>query len=143
MAFQKGQSGNKDGRPRGTVNRRTKLLRLLFEGEAEALGRRAIDMALAGDVPCLKLCLERILPALKDSPVCVQLPEIGDDATSVLAFSRAVIDNVTQGKITPLEGDLIMGMLEKYGRAINLHDLEGRISAMEETVRLQKLEKRR
>ncbi len=140
MAFQKGQSGNKDGRPRGTVNRRTRLLRLLFEGEAQTLGRRAIDMALAGDVPCLKLCLERILPALKDSPVCIQLPEIGDDTSSVLVFSRAIIENVTQGKITPSEGDLIMGMLEKYGRAINLQELEKRIVAMEETVQLQKQE---
>jgi hypothetical protein len=34
----------------------------LLEGEAEALTRKAVDMALAGDAAALRLCLEGIVP---------------------------------------------------------------------------------
>ena len=33
----------------------------LLDGEAEALTRKAVEMALAGDTVALRLCLERIL----------------------------------------------------------------------------------
>jgi hypothetical protein len=33
----------------------------LLDGEAEALTRKAIEMAMAGDTTALRLCLERIL----------------------------------------------------------------------------------
>jgi hypothetical protein len=36
----------------------------VLHGEAEALTGKAIELALAGDVQCLKLCLDRILPSL-------------------------------------------------------------------------------
>ena len=45
MPFQPGQSGNPDGRPRGARNRRTIALENLVEGGADAITRKAIDMA--------------------------------------------------------------------------------------------------
>jgi hypothetical protein len=47
--FQKGQSGNPVGRPRGSTNRAARAAELLLDGEAEALTRKAIELALAGD----------------------------------------------------------------------------------------------
>src|SRR5262249_39105368 len=60
--FQKGQSGNLAGRPPGSRNEATLAAEILLEGEAEALTRQAIELALEGDRTALKLCLERILP---------------------------------------------------------------------------------
>jgi hypothetical protein len=60
--FQKGRSGNPAGRQRGCRNRATLAAEVLLEGEAEALTRRAIELALEGDTTALKLCLERIVP---------------------------------------------------------------------------------
>jgi len=56
--FQKGVSGNPNGRPKGSRNSATLATEAMLDGEAEALLREAIDMALAGDTVALKLCLE-------------------------------------------------------------------------------------
>jgi hypothetical protein len=58
--FEKGRSGNPAGRPRGSVNSATRAAALLLDGEAEALMRKAVEAALAGDPAALRLCLDRI-----------------------------------------------------------------------------------
>jgi SNF2-related domain len=40
----------------------------LMTGEAEALTRKAIDLALAGEATALRLCLDRILPPRRERP---------------------------------------------------------------------------
>ena len=60
--FAPGQSGNQNGRPKGARGKATMIAEALLDGEAEKLTRKAIEMALAGSEPCLRLCMERILP---------------------------------------------------------------------------------
>src|SRR5687768_16932362 len=67
--FQKGQSGNPDGRPKGSRNATTLAVESLLDGEAEALTRKAVELAIAGDIAALRLCLDRVLPPRKDRPV--------------------------------------------------------------------------
>ena len=50
------------GRKPGPRNRTTIVAAALLEGDAEALTRKAIELALAGDVGMLKFLLGRILP---------------------------------------------------------------------------------
>jgi len=59
--FEKGRSGNPAGRPRGCRNRSTEAARLLLQGEAEALARKAVELALGGDPVALRLCLDRLI----------------------------------------------------------------------------------
>ena len=66
--FQKGQSGNPKGRPVGSRNRVSLACDKLLEGEAEAITRKAIELAKAGDGPALRLCLDRIAPARRTAP---------------------------------------------------------------------------
>ena len=72
--FEKGTSGNPSGRPRGSRNATTLALEVLLDGQAQALTQKAIDLALTGDIPALRLCLDRILPPRKDRPVSFTLP---------------------------------------------------------------------
>src|SRR6516225_4824452 len=59
--FEKGRSGNPAGRPRGSRNRSTLAAQLLLQGEAEALTRKAVELALGGDPTALRLCLDRLI----------------------------------------------------------------------------------
>ena len=44
------------------------LARSLLAGEAEALTRKAVEMALGGDVVALRLCIERLVPVARHEP---------------------------------------------------------------------------
>jgi hypothetical protein len=48
----------------GSRNKATLAAPILLDGEAQGLTRRAIEAALAGDMLAMKLCLERVLPAV-------------------------------------------------------------------------------
>src|SRR5689334_3084270 len=66
--FSKGQSGNPRGKPKGARHRSTLAAEALLDGEAEALTRKAIEMALAGESTALRLCLNRILSPRRERP---------------------------------------------------------------------------
>src|SRR5215216_3922116 len=94
MAFQKGQSGNPQGKPKGTRHRVTMAAETLLEGEAEAITRKAIELAKQGDGPALRLCMDRIYPARKDRPVRFGLPPIERAADAVASHGRSSVPSL-------------------------------------------------
>ena len=90
MPFQKGESGNPAGRPRGARNRTTVLLENLLAVDAEAIGRKAIELAKAGDIAAIRMCMDRLAPARKDEPVVFDLPPLATAADSVAAAASIV-----------------------------------------------------
>src|SRR6516162_10640502 len=74
--FPPGVSGNPAGRLPGTRNRATMAAEALLDGEAQALTRKAIELALAGDTVALRLCLERIMPARKSRTLKLKMPSM-------------------------------------------------------------------
>ena len=100
--FQKGVSGNPNGRPKGSRNNATLAAEALLAGEAEKLTRKCIDLALDGDPIALRLCMERIYPARKDRPVEFSLPPINTarDAADVMS---SVMNAVAAGQLTPAD----------------------------------------
>jgi Family of unknown function (DUF5681) len=109
--FMPGRSGNPAGRPKGARNRSTIAAELLLEGEAQALTRKAIELALAGDTAALRLCLERLLPPRKDRAVALDLPAI-ESADDVARAVGAVLAAVGDGRITPGEAGEVMGLID-------------------------------
>jgi hypothetical protein len=45
------------GKPKGARHRATRAMEALLEGESEALTRKAVEVALAGDAVALWLCM--------------------------------------------------------------------------------------
>jgi hypothetical protein len=128
--FQKGQSGNPSGRPKGARNKATLAMEILLDGETDRLARKAVEMALAGDTTALRLCLERIMPARKDRPVTFALPKLETPADAVTA-TAALVDAVASGDITPGEAAELSKLVEGFIRAVEVHDVQVRLERLE------------
>ncbi len=128
--FQKGQSGNPDGRPKGSRNVTTVALESLLDGQATALTQKAIDLALSGDMAALRLCLDRILPPRKDRPLSFDFPAITNAAEAAKAMS-AILAAVASGEITPSEASEIGKLVDSYVRTVEATELAARIEQLE------------
>lgn len=122
-------SGN-PGRPRGARHKATVAAMALLDGEAARLTRKAVEVALAGDVTALRLCLERIAPARKDAPVAFPLPAM-QSAGDAARAAGAVLEAVAEGELTPTEGAHVMSLVDAYRRTLEASELEVRLAALE------------
>lgn len=109
----------------------TRAIEVLLEGQGEALTQKAVDLALSGDTTALRLCLERIAPPRKDTPVCFDLPPI-QSAVQAAETAQAVLQAVSAGQLTPLEGASVMGLLEQYRRTLELSEFDQRLQVLEQ-----------
>jgi hypothetical protein len=106
---------------------------MLLDGEAEALTRKAVEMALAGDIIALRLCLDRILPPRKGRLVTLDLPSV-TDATKVQTALTRIVTAAVEGEITPDEAGALTNIIEAQRRAIETVELEARMRAIEERI---------
>ena len=129
--FQPGQSGNPAGRPKGSRNRSTLALEAIFEGKAEAITRKAIELALGGDTQAIRMCLDRLSPPRKDRPVTFELPAI-DSAADLSRATNALLQAVAAGDLTPAEAADISKSVDAHVRAIQATDLNERLLRIEQ-----------
>ena len=129
--FPKGVSGNPRGRPMGSRNNATLACEALLAGQAEALTQKAVDMALAGDVTALKLCIERICPVRRDRPVRFKLPAV-TSARDAADISAAVMAAVSNGDITLSEASEIGKLIDSYVKAYQVAELDDRTARVEQ-----------
>ena len=101
----------------GSRNKATLAVQELFDTEAETIGRKAIELALAGDMTAIRLVLERILPPRRDMPINIELPDLAkiEDTTSVMTN---IISAVASGEITPSEVEAISSLVEQQRKNI-------------------------
>ena len=128
--FQPGQSGNPNGRPRGSRNRVTMLAETLVDDAAEEVVGRVIEFAKQGDPASCRLLMDRILPVRKERPTPFTLPAIGSVHDLPLAFA-AITAAVAEGEITLSEAAEASRLLENYAKAVEMTDLATRIEALE------------
>ena len=131
--WRKGASGNRAGKPRGARHKATLAAETLLEGEAEALSRKAVELALRGDVSALRLCLDRIVPPRKDRPVCFELPAMNESKDAVTA-SAAIVAAVSAGELTPTEAAELSKVVDGYSRTLQAVEFEERLSRLEKAI---------
>ncbi|MCJ2009894.1 DUF5681 domain-containing protein [Methylobacterium sp. J-092] len=129
--FEQGQSGNPAGRPKGARHRTTLAMEALLDGEAEALTRKAIELALDGDGPALRLCLDRLAPVRRDRHVQFDLPAI-DTTADLPKATHALLQAIAAGELTPSEAADIGKAVDAHVRAIEVTDIHERLARLEE-----------
>jgi hypothetical protein len=132
--FEKGRSVNPAGRQTGSRNKATLAAATLLAGESEALTRKVVEMALAGDPTAMRLCMERVLPPCRERTVKFRLPPIesartgetgGPSSRDVSRAMNAVTSALAEGEITPGEAETIAGVVDTFVRAIETTKKDG------------------
>ena len=118
------------GRPKGARNKTTIAVLALLDGQSQALTQQAVELALAGDTVALRLCLERLAPPRKDSPVSFPLPRM-TTARDAAEAAGAVLEAVSVGDLTPSEGAQVMALVDSFRRTLEVTELEARLAALE------------
>lgn len=128
--FEKGRSGNPRGRQPGSRNQASLAAQSLLDGEAQALTRRAVELAADGDPMALKLCLERILAPRRERAVRFALPPIENPADLTGAMA-ALVAAVADGALTPGEAACLSRVAATFIKAIETSDFERRLKELE------------
>jgi len=127
--------GNKvGGSKRGSRHRTTLAIEALLDGEHEALTRKAVELALAGDTVALRLCLDRLAPPRKDAPVSIDLPHVRT-AADALEASTALLSALSAGDVTPGEAGRVMALLTAHKVIVEVADHEARLADLEDKLR--------
>lgn len=128
--FQKGQSGNPKGKPKGAKHKASLMAEMLFENELASVCNQVIDQAKEGNMQAAKIILDRLLPPKKDRPIHFQIPFIKTAADAVEA-RRLICYAVGKGDITPLEGEALSKIVEIQTKNIELFEFQDRLNAIE------------
>ncbi len=118
------------GRPKGSLNKSTRALNEMASEGIEDLLRVVKESAADGDMRAASIVLARAWPVRRGSPVEIDLPPI-DTAGGVVQAQAALIAAVAQGELTAEEAASLSALLENQRRAIDTHDLERRLEALE------------
>ena len=95
----------------------TRAVAELFEADAERVGAKAVELALAGDATALRLVIERVYPAPRERRISVALPAMRTLADLPDAVG-AIIVAVGEGKLTTTEAAALAGLLAAQREAI-------------------------
>jgi len=133
MQFQRGQSGNPSGRPRGALNRATVLAQELLAARVERIAGKLIELAEGGDMRAIRVCMDRLMPAIKHQPIAVELPPIENAADSVEAVA-SIAAAVAAGELTATEAAELAKVVDVYVRALDGKGFDERLSKLEKEI---------
>ncbi len=127
--FKPGESGNPRGRPKGTGN--AAKLRALLQPHAKDLVKRAVELALEGDVTALRLCLERLVPPVRATDEPVELRGLKGTLTEQ---GEAVVQAMAASQVTPEQAAKLLQALAAQAKIEEADKLERRICELEKAV---------
>jgi hypothetical protein len=119
------------GRPPGARNKATQAIEQLAEGHAESLGKKVMELALGGDVACLRMMLDRVCPIRKGRPINVDMPPI-KCSRDLFAAIAAIWTAIGHGHLTADEAAALCVVVDRSIQAIQLHDVVARVATLEE-----------
>jgi hypothetical protein len=130
MPFEKGTSGNKQGRIAGRTP--GAKLRKAIEAKADDILQSVINAAIDGDMGACKMLLDRITPTLKPQALSITLPVV----EGLAAQGDEIIKATVTGQIPPDVGAQLITALSNQGKLVELQELSERLSRLEKKLEL-------
>lgn len=140
------------GRGKGTPNKHTAATRDRIREEGDPIGfllsvmngeTMSVAVQKDGDDPVTVLptldqrlsaattLARKTVPDAKDKAITIDMPEI-ETAEHAAQAVASILAAVTSGEITPSEGQVLAGIVENFRKAIETHDLDKRVAALEQ-----------
>lgn len=127
--FKPGVSGNPKGRPKGSKNKRKRLMDAL-EKDLPDLITAAKVKALRGDVAALRLLLERLIPTKKSESSTVFIKNF-DGAATLTEKADVIMTAIANGMIPPDVGASLITALNNTAKIVEIDDLMKRVAELE------------
>jgi hypothetical protein len=108
--FEPGNTMGK-GRPKGSLNKTSLLVRELLSEHAEEITEKVIASAKAGDSVAVRVVMDRICPVRPGAPVTWDMPSVKFSEDLPAAYS-SVLHAIASGELTPAEGLQVLRALE-------------------------------
>ncbi|WP_026960417.1 DUF5681 domain-containing protein [Aliagarivorans taiwanensis] len=136
MPFEKGQSGNPAGRPKGSTERQ-KLIAAIERkcGSMDEFWESLVGLAEDGNAQIASMLASKLCPALKPTmaPIRFNFPE-----GSVAERAGAVLEAVASGEISPDVGVAVLGATHSYFKILEVDELQNRINRIEQALEANK-----
>ena len=127
------------GRPVGSRNNATIAMEALLDGEGDAIMRKVVELAKAGNETALRLCMDRLIPPRRERLVQVTLPSDITTAEGTAGVLAAVLQAAAQGEITPGEAVQLSNVLDVRRKAIETQELADRVLELGLTIKAMKI----
>src|SRR5713101_2904837 len=130
MQFQKGQSGNPAGRPRGSRNKASVRMQEMLEQNAEELVNKVVELGIAGNIGALRLCLDRLVPTRKNEPLLCEMAPLQKAADAVAAIA-GIASAAVAGDVTADEAAKLAKVISLYVNTLEAHQFEEQLAQLE------------
>ena len=109
------------------------LAQELLSARVERIAGKLIELAEGGDMRAIRVCMDRLLPAIKDQPIAVELPPVEKPADSVEA-AAVIAAAVAAGELTAAEAAKLAKVIEVYVRALDSKGFDERLGKLEHEI---------
>ncbi len=133
--FKPGQSGNPKGRPAGARHVALAALDAIGSDAAEGLLKTVIQEARNGDMTAARIILDRVWPARKGRLLTFTMPKVESAADASKAIG-SILEAVAAGLLTIEEGQGLSTILESQRKALELTEIEARLTELEKGIRI-------